>query len=165
MCDGLSKGPFIKSAFLKQQRNTCWKFPASKEEKIATFPSCQHEGQNESSMQWWRRRGTESCLRVDLNWHWMAAKGRFLGWGVPSCLISSRARALTTSHSGISWTSLKTQPAVFPLISEPLPEQRLLLCIREGAKYFFYLKQAQGREWGGGLKNSMADTCMGQEKI
>lgn len=35
----------------------------------------------------------------------------------------------------------------------------------EGAKYFFYLKQAQGREGGGGLKNSMADTCMGQEKI
>lgn len=38
--------------------------------------------------------------------------------------------------SGISRTSLKTQPAVFPLISEPLPEPHLLLWIIEGAKYF-----------------------------
>lgn len=163
MCDGLSKGPFIKSAFLKQQRNTCWKFPASKEAKIAMLPSCQHEGQNESSMQWWQWKGTESCLCVDLNWHWMATElfgDGSAGGGSPSCLVSSRAWALTTSQWHLM-DFIKNSTRSFPTHRRATPWATSGALYRRRCKIFFYLKQAQGREWGGGLKNSMADTNTG----
>lgn len=171
MCDGLSKDPFIKSAFLKQQRNTCWKFPASKEKKIATLPSCQHEGQNESSMQWWQWRGTESCLRVDLNWHWMAAEGHLgmgvLGGGSPSCLVSSRARALATSQWRLM-DFIKNSTRSFPTRQRATPWATSAALHHRRCKilfFFFYFKQAQGRECGGGLKTAWRTHARDRRKI